>query len=42
MEKVLPFAAGANNGGADSNNNIFTIKNTKIYFPIVILSEPGN
>ena len=42
MEKILRFAAGADNDDSDSNNIIFTIKNTKIYFPVVTLSAQDN
>ena len=31
-------SAGADNNGANSNNNIFTIKDIKIYVPVVNLS----
>ena len=35
-------AAGAGNANAKSNNIIFTIKDTKLYIPIVTLSERDN
>ena len=35
-------AAGADNANAKSNNIIFTIKDTKLYIPIVTLSERDN
>ena len=35
-------AAGADNDNANSNNIIFTIKETKLYVPVVILSAKDN
>ena len=35
-------AAGADNANAKSNNNIFTIKDTKLYVPVVTLSAREN
>ena len=35
-------AAGADNNDANSNNIIFTIKNTKLYVPVVTLSAKDN
>ena len=39
-----PFLAlaGAGNDGANSNNIIFTVKNTKIHIPVVFLSPKDN
>ena len=43
MDKVLFFsAAGADNNDANSNNIIFIIKRTNLYFPIVPLSGKDN
>ena len=35
-------AAGADNANADSNNIVFTIKDTKLYNPVVTLPAKGN
>ena len=35
-------AVGADNAPANSNNIIFTIKDTKLYVPVVTLSVKGN
>ena len=35
-------AAGADNANANSNNIIFTIKDTQLYVPVVALSARGN
>ena len=41
MDKVCVLsAAGANND--NSNDNIFIIKDTKLYVPVVTLSEKDN
>ena len=43
MNKVLCLsAASANNNDASSNNIIFTIKDTKLYVPVVTLSARDN
>ena len=36
------FAAGADNDDANSNNIIFTTKDTKLYAPVVALSAKHN
>ena len=35
-------AAGAEDAGANSNNTIFTIKDTKFYVPVITLSAKDN
>ena len=35
-------AAGADNNDGNSNNNIFTIKDAKLYVPVVTLSARDN
>ena len=35
-------AAGADNANADSNDITFTIKDTKLYVPVIILSAKDN
>ena len=35
-------AAGADNTNANSNNIIFTIKDTKLYVPVITLLEKDN
>ena len=35
-------AAGADNANSDSNNITFTIKDIKLYAPVVTLSAKGN
>ena len=45
MDKVLCFVCNCTdnaNGNNDDNNIIFTIKETKLYVPIVTLSARGN
>ena len=45
MDKVLCFVCSCTdnaNGNNDDNNIIFTIKETKLYVPIVTLSARGN
>ena len=43
MNKVLCLsAASANNNDASSTNIIFTIKDTKLYVPVVTLSARDN
>ena len=38
----ISAAVGADNANADSNNNIFTTKGTKMYVPVVNLSTKDN
>ena len=38
IDKVLCFAAGADNANVNPNNIIFTIKDSKLYVPVIILS----
>ena len=43
MNKVLLFSAtAADNDNANSNNNIFTIKDGKLYLPVLTLSARDN
>ena len=43
MDKVLCFVCNGNdNTNANSNNIVFTIKDTTLYVPIVTLSVRGN
>ena len=41
-QSIVLFAAGADNANANFNNIIFTIKDTKLYLPVVTLSAWEN
>ena len=42
MKHCALAGAGVENDNADSNNNIFTNEDTKLYVPVVILSAKDN
>ena len=42
QSRIVLSAAGADNENADSNNIIFTIKDTKLYVSVVTLSAKDN
>ena len=42
QSRIVLSAAGADNANADSNNIIFTIKDTKLYVSVVTLSAKDN
>ena len=41
-EKCVLALTGVKNDGADSNDSIFTIRDTKYYVPVVTLFEKDN